>query len=302
MSLPLRNRAVRAHSGPRSIRCQHDGMEPGISAGQPRQVRAGTLLVGLLVFVVAGCSSPAAPTDLAEAVDTGNGDAVRQLLAEGQDPDLPLTLGLTPLMRAANRGHAEIARILIDASANIDADSNGLTAVHLAAGADAVETLTILLDAGADPRVRSASGMNALDYAADAGATETPGILMEAAGMDADQPSEVVTQGHGYPRDRGPTPLGLAVIADRVDSTRALLELGADVDALSSSGHTPLLLAVFLDASPDIVEMLLNAGASADAAAACDTGCSTGEGRPLTVGEWAEELNRTDLLTLLESR
>lgn len=258
----------------------------------------------LTVLTLSGCDKAAIDPemDLSDAASSGDSVSVRSLLDNGANPDEPIVTGLTPLMRAANRDHAEVVQMLIDAGADVHALSDGLTAVHVAAGAEAVASLSVLLDAGADPTVRSRSGMNALDHAASAGATETLETLVRRADLEVDQPSMVVTQGHGYPRESGPTPLALAVASGRIESTRALLALGADVDALSSAGHTPLLLAVFLNQSPELVEILLDHGASLEAAAACQRGCSVGRGRALTVKEWAEALERKELTDLIASR
>jgi ankyrin repeat protein len=75
------------------------------------------------------------------------------------------------------------------------------------------------------------------------------------------------------------------------------LALGADVDARSAAGHTPLLVAVFSDQTPEMVEILLAGGADPSATARCDLGCSV-EGL-LTVAEWAVELDRVELSELL---
>lgn len=266
-----------------------------------------------LLCVACGSTPPAStPTsraapemDLAEAVDGGDLARVRELLDRGADPDEPLVLGSTPLMRAANGDQVEILRTLLAGGADPDGTGlAGLTAVHVAARADASGALEVLLEAGADPAARSRSGMNALDHAADAGATETLRMLAGSDVVDLNGRSQVVAQGHGHPRDEGPTPLSIAVRAGEEAAVRTLLELGAAVDRPSTAGHTPLLVAVFSGQSPDLVEILLGNGADLAATATCDLGCATagGEGADLTVVEWAEELGRTELLELFESR
>jgi hypothetical protein len=249
-----------------------------------------TRLCLLLVVAVVACSQP--PADLSEAVEVGDTSGARALLEGGADPDRPLVKGLTPLMRATNRNDSEMTSLLLEWGADITAGSAGLTAVHIAAGANASDAIEVLLSAGADPADRSAGGMNALDYAAESGAADVVEALV-AAGLEPDEPSLVVTQGHGYPRDEGPTPLAIAVRGGHVDVVRALLALGADVDARSAAGHTPLPVAVFSDQTPEMVEILLAAGPDPSATARCDLGCSV-EGL-LTVAEWADELDRVEL-------
>jgi ankyrin repeat protein len=259
-------------------------------------------IVGLLLLVFAtGCSAAVPVTDdLGEAVTTGDVALVEMLLDEGADPDQPLAGQLTPLMRAANRGHAEIARLLIDAGADPDGTGfEGLTALHLAAGADSVPCLEVLLQAGADTTTRDLGGMGALDHAAHRGATGAIEHLVTRAGFDPNAQSDVITQGHGYPRDRGLTPMAIAVRAGRIGSVDALIDVGANPNGLSAAGQTPLLTAVFSDQPPDLVSLLLRSGADDTATARCDQGCSVpGE---LTASQWAAELERADLLDLLAS-
>lgn len=251
-----------------------------------------------VLLVLAACSSSDA--DLSEAVADGDARRVRELVGQGVDLNGPLELGMTPLMRAANRDDERIATILIDAGADVNLSGmDGLTPVHIAARSDSVGVGELLIDRGADPATRSASGMNALDQAAASGSSEFVELLVTRTSLDVDAPSEAITQGHGYPRDLGPTPLGLAVREGRSETVSRLLDLGARVDAPSASGHTPLLLAVFFDQSAEVVQQLLDAGADPGATATCDTGCSTGGGEPLNTIDWAIALGREQLVPVL---
>lgn len=258
------------------------------------------VLTTAVVLVLSACSSSDA--DLSEAVADGDAHRVRELVDQGADLNEPIELGMTPLMRAANRGDERIATILIDAGADVNLPGmDDLTPLHIAARSDSVGVGELLIDHGADPAVRSASGMNALDQAAAGGSVEFVELLLWKTSLDVDAPSEAITQGHGYPRDLGPTPLGLAVREGRTETVSRLLDLGARVDAPSASAHTPLLLAIFFDQSAAVVQQLLDAGADPDATATCDAGCSTGGGEPLNATEWAIALGREQLVPLLDS-
>ena len=153
-----------------------------------------TRLCLLLVVAVVACSQP--PADLSEAVEAGDTFGARAFLEGGADPDRPVVNGLTPLMRAANRDDPEMTSLLLEWGADITAGSAGLTAVHIAAGANASDALEVLLSAGADPAVRSAGGMNALDYAAELGAADVVEALV-AAGARA---GWAFTRGDSRPR------------------------------------------------------------------------------------------------------
>lgn len=251
-----------------------------------------------LCLIAVGCTSP--PATLSDAITADDLARVERHIDEGADLEGPLVFGLTPLMRAANRDNTEIVAALVEAGADVDgAGSGGLTPLHTAARSDAMDALSYLLDAGGRPEIRSASGMNALDHAAASGSTDVLVALTSHGAIEVDTPSQAVTQGHGHPRDLGPTPLGLAVRGGHIEGAAALIDLGAVVDGPSASGHTPLLLAVFSDQPPEMVRLLLDAGADPYAEAACDLGCSAGGGRFLTAVEWASELGRDELVALL---
>ncbi len=255
------------------------------------------VVAGLLAWALTGEGEEVVPGDLVTAVEAGDAGLAAAHLRRGADPDQPDRRGSTPLMKATAQDDPDLVQVLLDGGADPDrAGRIGLAPLHVAAEVDGAEVMALLLDAGADPARRTRSGHAPLHVAAAAGSTAVVPVLV-AAGVDPDQPSGVVTQGHGYPRDRGATPLGVAAWSDQAVAVEALLAVGAAVDAPSTSGHTPLLLAVFGDAEPAVLRTLLDAGADRTAEAACTAGCS---GERLDVAGWAQELGRTDLLGILE--
>ncbi|MDH4228190.1 MAG: ankyrin repeat domain-containing protein [Nitrospirota bacterium] len=109
----------------------------------------------------------------------------------------PLTTR-TPLMAAAQAGHANMVNYLLGRGARAGSvDQNGLTALHHAAGAaflpeprtegwdtpDRGKLLKALLKAGADPNARDVMGRTPLYYASVAGSAELVRLLL-AAGAD----------------------------------------------------------------------------------------------------------------------
>jgi ankyrin repeat protein len=266
------------------------------SPGRWLALCAGLIVVFAVIVLVPWAHLGLDPT-LSDAVESGDVDEAARLIARGGDPDKPRVLGLTPLMRAVVRDDTAMTGLLLDAGADPRASAQErLQPVHLAAQVDAVEPLALLLEHGADPEVRSINGMNALDHAAawgSAGALE----FLVSWGVDPNRPSEVIAQGHGYPRDRGATPLIIATVAGEEAAIGALLTVGAEVDATSTSGHTALLVGVWTDQSPALIELLLSHGADASVVAECDEACSAPPGDAL---DWALELERNDLVPLLE--
>ena len=93
----------------------------------------------------------------------GNVGAVKALLAKEVQVN---QTGWTALHYAASVGSDEIVKMLLEASAYIDAEStNGTTPLMMAARGGHVSTVKLLLDEGADPTLKNYIGLNALDFA-----------------------------------------------------------------------------------------------------------------------------------------
>lgn len=87
-------------------------------------------------------------------------DAARLLLAQGAEPNAPDDLGDTPLMAAAQVGCPEVVALLLDHDAGletVDAHGGGSALVHAVTRdsfvQDNIETVALLLERGADPRL-----------------------------------------------------------------------------------------------------------------------------------------------------
>jgi len=123
---------------------------------------------------------------LHEAVKRGDTHHVLHLLNNSADVNAVIPPGDTPLILAARLNNAEIAGILIEAGAALDARNNqGDTPLHIAARAGNVETLRILLAAaGVDPNIRNdQTGATPLHAAASRGQSDIVQELL-AAGAD----------------------------------------------------------------------------------------------------------------------
>ena len=93
----------------------------------------------------------------------GMRDVCARLIA--LDADVNKT-GWTPLHYAATGGHDAVIRLLLEHYAYIDAESpNQTTPLMMAAMYGAPSSVTLLLDAGADAKLRNAAGLSALDFA-----------------------------------------------------------------------------------------------------------------------------------------
>jgi hypothetical protein len=98
--------------------------------------------------------------DIHVAVLTGNMDAVKQHIEAGTDINQKEAMsGSTPLMSAATFNKPEIAKVLINANADLSIKNNdGGTALHTAAFFGRIEIVQLLIDAKADKTVRNNFG------------------------------------------------------------------------------------------------------------------------------------------------
>lgn len=208
-------------------------------------------------------------------------------LRHGADIDSKDSFNGTGLIRAADRGHADIAGRLIQANIKINHINNlGWTALHEAiilgnGSRRYVDTVLVLVAGGADLRLPSQRDqISPLDHATAKGHNEIAKVLETA--LDADKPSKQVANrrllaaaqrgdataaalavragANLETRDpRGRTPLLLAVTEDRLAVARLLVHLGANPDALDDQHDTPWLV-TGVTGSVDMLEVLLPAG------------------------------------------
>jgi len=96
------------------------------------------------------------------AARVGNIEAVKQHLAAGADVNAKNRGGVTPLLMAADKGHKEIAELLISKGA--DVRRGYVTPLHRAAYHGHKEIVELLIVAGADVNVKGSDG-TPLDWA-----------------------------------------------------------------------------------------------------------------------------------------
>ncbi|EDP70856.1 ankyrin repeat domain protein [Flavobacteriales bacterium ALC-1] len=98
--------------------------------------------------------------DIHAAVLTGNLEAVKQHIEAGTDINQKEAMsGSTPLMSAATFNKPKIAKVLINANADLSIKNNdGGTALHTAAFFGRLEIVQLLIDAKADKTVRNSFG------------------------------------------------------------------------------------------------------------------------------------------------
>ncbi len=105
-------------------------------------------------------------TLLINAVTTGKTAIARLLIEARANVNLADELGNTPLFYAASGGDVELVDLLLKASARVDAaNRQGLTPLMAAARAGQRENVAHLLSAGAKATASDFSGRTALDWA-----------------------------------------------------------------------------------------------------------------------------------------
>ncbi|GAW27419.1 putative ankyrin repeat protein [Rosellinia necatrix] len=183
------------------------------------------------------------PPALVKAAEAGNVAVVEELLSHHADPNARNRLGQTALFVAAIKGHNKVVEKLANARADVNArDKEGRSPLlYLASEKKAkakwtTETLRLLQQHGADTEVRDNIGRSPLLWAATNNNIELTTYLLEnKADVDA-------------VNNRGRTALHLSVESSdeehRDDMVRLLLSHGANPEATSDGGWTPLHNAV----------------------------------------------------------
>lgn len=93
----------------------------------------------------------------------GHAALARKLIDKGADVNKP---GWAPLHYAATGGHLEIMNLLLEHHAFIDAESpNGTTPLMMAAHYGTPAAVKLLLEAGADTAMKNQQGLSAVDFA-----------------------------------------------------------------------------------------------------------------------------------------
>lgn len=189
------------------------------------------------------------------AANIGDRDRVEEELQKGNAVDLPEEKkGSTAVMFAAERGFAEIVERLVAKGADINLRNKyGFTALHAAASNNHAAVVKFLLEKGAQVDPQDELGQTPLYFAAERGHLE-PVRLLVAKGADVNKLAK-----------KGWTPLYAATSGNFVEIAKVLLEHGATVNIKTSEGtHSPLLIAA-CNKNPDMVRLLLNAGADRSA-------------------------------------
>ena len=231
-------------------------------------------------------------TPLHIAVKEGYLDMCQMLLEHNPDVRATDNEGNTPLLLALSDNNFETSRILLEYNAEVNSrNKDGYTPLLIASSNGNIDLFRLLLAHNADVFVHGYMGNTPLHFAVSKCHIEMARMLLERK-VDANssngegltplqQASEVWYDGYldivrllldyganvnVHDNDRN-TPLHFAVSGGCLEIARMLLERKADVDILNNKGLTPLHRASkgWHDGYPDIVRLLLDYGANANA-------------------------------------
>ena len=262
---------------------------------------------------IARLNGPGGSTPLMYAVLYGDADAVRLLLDNGADPNVRNEAGASALMWAVD--NLEKTRLLLQRGADVNARSDdGRTALSIAAsrfGSHAV--VSILLDAGADPSVKSPSykgPLTPLREAAEVGDEAVVRLLIErGADVNSAGPLPLIAALNANDArcvdllipsaDRATLSMALASLGPPFGNPagfgnakliQGLLDHGADVNARGPGGRSILMDLVNSDSLPvETVTTLIERGA--------DTNTRTEGGQ--TALDFAMQRGQTPIVDLL---
>ena len=113
--------------------------------------------------------------------DKPNLNLVSDLIVLGANVDWQIVENYTLLHQAAMYGRTEIARLLIDAKADLNVQNEwGYTPLHYAAEYGRLEIVQMLIDAGADVNAHDNGDRTPLHRAARRGRVEIASMLLDA--------------------------------------------------------------------------------------------------------------------------
>ena len=182
-------------------------------------------------FAMAALASLSQAADLrvAEAAQHGDKAAIRSLIQQKADVNAPLVDGSTALHWAVEADDLETVEMLLHAGANPKAqDRYGFTPLYFACSNGNAQVIRKLLEAGADPNAADAQKETALMTAARTGSVDAlKALLQNGAAVNA---KDAAT---------GQTALMWAVRSNHPAEVQLLVEYGAEVNARTRVGKTP---------------------------------------------------------------
>jgi ankyrin repeat protein len=219
-------------------------------------------------------------TPLMTAAAFGSAEVAELLLARGADAKAGDTAnGDTPLHFAALSGGVAVAKLLIAHGADLGAGSApaSATPLHYAAVFGQLRMIEFLVANGADPNVRDIEGMGPFQYASRRNRTPVMDLLVQLGGRpdnlfeavnagDLGRVIALINRGADVNQpDLFGTPLHRAASNGHLAIMAALIDAGADLEAIGEPAMAHPLHAAALTNQAEAEALLIGRGASVDA-------------------------------------
>ncbi len=194
-----------------------------------------------------------------------NVEMARLLVEAGADVAVKTRLGdLTPLFMAAKNGTAEMIELLVEAGADINStNANGTTPLMLAAASGKTDAVQVLLDRGAEVNAKDITNeQNALMFAAALGRSDVVRLLaVKGAELDeTTKVTEIVKREYRY-----------RLRQQQADPNRRLRNIRVEgATSLPTMGGTTALQFATREGHMDVVRALLEVGAEVNQVNAAD--------------------------------
>uniref|UniRef100_A0A1I8GX36 ANK_REP_REGION domain-containing protein n=1 Tax=Macrostomum lignano TaxID=282301 RepID=A0A1I8GX36_9PLAT len=185
-------------------------------------------------------------------------EQIRKCLETGSEtPDCDCDgQGEPPLLKASRLGRVSVSQVLLEFGAQIDAPcrEDSSTALIAAVAGGHLELAQLLIQRGADLNRQRKDGKFALMLAVEAKSFELMKLLLQTKGVKM-----------GLTDIRGKSLLSYAIDANCLKTAQLLIEHGADVNGPYDRARPLLPVSMYMDGREEIFHALLNAGADVNA-------------------------------------
>ena len=218
-------------------------------------------------------------TPLLWAAEQGHAAVVKLLLKKGAKLESKDIYGRSPLSWAVEMGHAAVVKLLLEKGAKLGSkDIYGQTPLLWAIKNEHEVVAKLLLQKGAKLESKDNEGRTSLFWAAECGYEAVVKLLL-------DKGAKTESKDNRY----GQTPLSWAAKSGNETVVKLLLEKGAETESKDIYGQTPLLWAA-KNGHEVVVKLLINEGAEME---------SKDNGYGQTPLSWAAERGYEEVVRLL---